>query len=295
MFNLRSKALAAGIAALFVLGLLGWACVETLRATRESAARELASAFSQRLIERFHQTIVPVFMMAARVDPKSGAVRDFEENAAEVSRSVPLIRAVELAPGGIVTHVYPLAGNEQVVGHDLLKDRERNKEAWVAVSRRETAVAGPLQLKQGGIGAIARYPLYRVLPDGRQSFWGFSIVVVDFPALLRVAGVAELERAGLLFQFCWVPHAEIACRTTLGDELPGRLEPMRMNLQLLSADWRIAVAPAQGWISAGEWLLLALLVALGAGLVGGAVYWFARQRPGDTDDDEAPRLTTPAG
>lgn len=295
MINLRSKSLTAGIVALFVLGLLGWAYVETLRATRESAARELASAFSQRLIERFHQTIVPVFMMAARVDPKSGAVRDFEENAAEVSRSFPLIRAVELAPGGIVTHVYPLAGNEQIVGHDLLKDRERNKEAWVAVSRREMAVAGPFQLKQGGVGAIARYPLYRSMPDGRQSFWGFSIVVVDFPALLRVAGVAELERAGLLFQFCWLPHGETTCRTTLGDELPGSLEPVRMNLQLSSADWRIAVAPAQGWISAGEWLLLALLVIFGAGLVGGAVYWFASQRPGDTDDDEAPRLTTPAG
>lgn len=287
MHNLRSKSLAAGVAALLVLGLLGWAYVEKLRAARLSAAVELTSAFSQRLIERFHQTIVPVFMMAGRVDPKSGAVRDFEEHAAEVSRSFPLIRAVELAPGGIVTYVYPLAGNEQIVGHDLLKDRERNKEAWVAVSRRETAVAGPLQLKQGGIGAIARYPLYRVLPDGRQTFWGFSIVVVDFPALMRVAGVAEVERAGLLFQFCWVPHAETACRTTLGDELPSRLEPVRMNLQLSSADWRIAVAPAQGWISVAEWMLLAVLVVLGAGLVGGMVYWLASQRQGDADDDQA--------
>lgn len=295
MLNLRSKSLAAGVAALFVLGLLGWAYVEKLRATRQSAALELTGAFSQRLIERFHQTIVPVFMMAARVDSKSGAVRDFEENAAEVSRSFPLIRAVELAPGGIVTHVYPLAGNEQIIGHDLLKDRERNKEAWVAVSRRETAVAGPLELKQGGVGAIARYPLYRGMPDGRQSFWGFSIVVVDFPALMRVAGVAEIERAGLLFQFCWVPHAETACRTTLGDELPSRLEPVRMNLQLSSADWRITVAPAQGWISATEWMLLAVLVLLGAGLVGGAVYWFASQRLADAEDDQAPGLTTPAG
>lgn len=295
MNNLRSKSLAAGAVALFVLGLLGWAYVEQLIASRQNAALGLASAFSQRLIERFHQTIVPVFMIAARVDQKSGAVRDFEEHATEVSRSFPLIRAVELAPGGIVTHVFPLYGNEQIIGHDLLKDRERNKEAWVAVSRRETAVAGPLTLKQGGIGAIARYPLYRAMPDGRQSFWGFSIVVVDFPALMRVAGVAELERAGLLLQFCWVPHAETACRTTLGDELPGRLDPVRMNLQLSSADWRIAVAPAQGWISTAEWMLLVLLVVVGAALVGGAVYWFGSQRLGDANDDQASGLTTPAG
>lgn len=292
MVNLRSKSLAAGVAAFLALALLGWAYFEQLRASRQRAALELTSAFSQRLIERFHQTIAPVYMMAARVDPKSGAVREFEENAAEVSRSFPLIRAVELAPGGIVTHVYPLSGNEQIVGHDLLKDRERNREAWLAVSRRETAVAGPFELKQGGVGAIARYPLYRALPDGRQSFWGFSIVVVDFPALMRVAGVSEIERAGYLFQFCWVPHAETACRTTLGDELPSRLEPVRTSLQLSSADWRIATVPAQGWISSTEWTVLAVLIMLGAGLAGGAVYWLGAHLA--DAEDETPGLTTPA-
>lgn len=293
MLSLRSKSLIAGVAVFLALVLLAWAYLEQLRASRQRAALEVTSAFSQRLIERFHQTIVPAYMMAARVDQKSGAVREFEENAAEISRNFPLVRAVELAPGGIVTHVYPLSGNEQIVGHDLLKDRERNREAWVAVSRREMAVAGPFELKQGGVGAIARYPLYRTLADGRQSFWGFSIVVVDFPALMRVAGVAELERAGYLFQFCWVPHAETACRTTLGDELPSRLEPVRTNLQLSSADWRIAVAPAQGWIGSAEWTLLAVLVVLGAGLAGGAVYWFGAQRLEDAED-ETPGLTTPA-
>lgn len=292
MNNLRNRALAAGGGALLVLTLLAWAWAGQLRATRESAAREVAGAFAQRLVERFHQTIAPVFMIAGRIDPKSGAVRDFEESAAEISRGFPLIRAVELAPGGIVTHVFPLAGNEQIIGHDLLKDRERNKEAWVAVSRREMAVAGPLELKQGGVGAIARYPLYRPTTDGRSSFWGFSIVVVDFPALLRVAGVSEFERAGYLYQFCWVPHAEAACRTTLGDEMPERLEPLRSQLQISSADWRILVAPAQGWISSGERLLGVALVLLGALLVGSAVYWFGLQRQ---TGDEAPELTTPAG
>lgn len=293
MLSLRSKSLAAGIAAFCVLALLGWAFAASLEAVRKGAALEVASAFAQRLGERFHQTIAPVYMLTNRVDPKSGAVLHFEEGAVDLSRGFPLIRALELAPGGIVTYVHPLAGNEQIIGHDLLKDRERNKEAWVAVSRREMAVAGPFELKQGGVGAIARYPLYRAAADGRQSFWGFSIVVVDFPALMRVAGSAELERAGYLFQFCWVPAAETACRTTLGDEIPDRLERVRIHMQLSSADWRIAVAPAQGWITAAEWALLAALVVLGAGLVGGAVYWYGAQRLDDADGKAG--LTTPAG
>lgn len=296
MRNLRGKSLAAGLAAFLALALGAWAYLEQLQASRQKAAVEVTSAFAQRLIERFHTSIAPVYIMASRVDPKSGAVRDFAENAAEIARSYPLLRAVELAPGGIVSHVYPMAGNEQIVGHDLLKDRQRNKEAWVAVSRREMAVAGPFELKQGGVGAIARYPLYRTLADGRQSFWGFSIVVVDFPALLRVAGVSELERAGYLFQFCWVPHTETACRTTLGDELPSRLAPVRTSLQLSSADWRIAVAPAQGWITSAEWALLAALLLCGAGLAGGAVYWYGAQRLADSDEETADGgLTTPAG
>lgn len=294
MFKLRRKPLAAGVAAVLLFAAVGWSYLAQLRATRQSEATALTSAFAQRLIERFYQTVAPAYMMAARVDQKSGEISEFEDNAAEFVRSFPLIRAVELAPGGIVTYVYPLSGNEQIIGHDLLKDRERNKEAWVAVSRRELAVAGPLELKQGGVGAIARYPVYRILPDGRQAFWGFSIVVVDFPALMRLAGATELERAGYLSQICWVPHAESVCRTKLGDEIPKRLEPVFANLQLSSANWRVVVAPPQGWVSAAEWGLMLALALLGGGLVGAAAYWCDARRQ-ELAEDETPELTTPAG
>lgn len=40
------------------------------------------------------------------------------------------IDALQLVQGGVITHVYPLEGNESVIGFDILADSLLNKEAF---------------------------------------------------------------------------------------------------------------------------------------------------------------------
>ncbi len=56
-----------------------------------------------------------------------------------------------LAPNGVVTQIYPLAGNEAAIGHDLLNDPRRRTEARAAIESRKLTLAGPFRLIQGGI------------------------------------------------------------------------------------------------------------------------------------------------
>ena len=44
---------------------------------------------------------------------------------------------MELVPGGIIQHVYPLQGNENVIGYNILKDSTRSKEAFRAIKKNE--------------------------------------------------------------------------------------------------------------------------------------------------------------
>ena len=264
MQNVRQAALIAGGIAVLVLTALGCLSLKHLENVRQADAHKFGYGFSLHLLERFHETLGPVFLMAGRVDQKTGRVQEFEEHAAGLLRDFPLVRALELAPGGIVRLVYPLRGNESIIGHDLLLDKGRNKEAHQALARHQMVVAGPLELKQGGIGAIARYPIFQVGPDGRSTFWGFSIAVIDFPALMRVAGEAEFARQGYLYQLCWVPYGETECKVVLGDQDLPVDDAVKSKLLLPTAEWQLAVVPVKGWITLFDKLLVLLLILLGS-------------------------------
>jgi two-component system, sensor histidine kinase and response regulator len=45
---------------------------------------------------------------------------EFEEAAGAAAEGVPGVRGLALARNAVATHFYPLAGNEQAIGHQLL-------------------------------------------------------------------------------------------------------------------------------------------------------------------------------
>lgn len=77
---------------------------------------------------------------------------NFDAIAADMLKNYGGIDNLQLAPGGVVGHIYPLAGSEAAIGHDLFKDKSREKEAFLARERREMVLAGPFKLIQGGGG-----------------------------------------------------------------------------------------------------------------------------------------------
>lgn len=63
-------------------------------------------------------------------------------------------------PDGILKYVVPLKGNEGAIGHNLLLNPERTKEAFLARDTGKLTLAGHFNLVQGGIGAAARLPIF---------------------------------------------------------------------------------------------------------------------------------------
>lgn len=96
------------------------------------------------------------------------------------------IRHLALAPNLVVQHVYPLAGNEDVVGFDYRSSPEQLATVQRAVEARDIVLAGPLELVQGGSALIARLPVFRSNePDA--ELWGVIAEVINTDALLSSA------------------------------------------------------------------------------------------------------------
>ncbi len=102
------------------------------------------------------------------------------------------IRSLQLAPKGIVQHVWPLETNRKAIGHNLLADPQRRQAAENALMHRNIWIAGPLTLKQGGQALIGRLPIY--LPNSatkQEFFWGFATILIDMPAFLHEVGLDD--------------------------------------------------------------------------------------------------------
>ena len=111
-----------------------------------------------------------------------------------------IIEAIELAQDGIITQVYPLAGNEKAVGLDFFADPAREKEANLAMQSGQYTIAGPFELRQGGMGVLLFDPIYTTDEQGEQSFWGFSVMVLNWENFIEDMELQSLENASYHYQ-----------------------------------------------------------------------------------------------
>ena len=126
---------------------------------------------------------------------KYGIKEDFEVVGKQIMASNKYVDAVELLKGGVIINVYPLKGNESVIGYDILHDSTRNVEALKAIEKRDLFFAGPFKLKQGGISIVGRLPIF--IDD---KFWGFAVTLVKLSTLIDAAGIDTTSSGDYIYQ-----------------------------------------------------------------------------------------------
>ncbi len=204
-------------------------------------ARGHASAI-QRSIEH---ALSATYALAALVRQGKGSVPDFEATAQEMLPFYSGAASLQLAPGGIVKHVVPLAGNEKAIGHDLLQDKTRNKEAFLARDTGKLTLAGPFTLVQGGLGAVGRLPVF--LGEGNGAFWGFTTVLIRFPEVLVDARLPQMTGTGFNYEL-WRIHPDSGDRQIIAASSAAALsDPVHQALELPNGRWTLSVAPGGGW------------------------------------------------
>nr|CAX84112.1 sensor protein [uncultured bacterium] len=169
----------------------------------------------------------------------------FQSFAKALAGSLPGIRSLQLAPKAVVTHIFPLQGNEAAKGHDLLADPARRVAALRAIANREFVIAGPVQLRQGGIALIGRLPIF-LTSEGDGGFWGFSIVLIDLDPLLREGGVTG-EPGDLRVTIRGKDGKGELGEVFHGDPTVFGRDPVTIDVALPHGSWQLAALPADGW------------------------------------------------
>lgn len=169
-----------------------------------------------------------------------------------ISDDAGIIKTIELAPDGIVKDIYPLKGNEAALGIDMLNNPARKYEANLAMKSGEYTIAGPYELNQGGMGSLLFEPIYVSDASGKSSFWGFSILVLDWEKFISDLELDKLQDASYCYQI-WKKSGSTGEKTIIAqgnDDL--HKNALEISCKVPNDTWYFRIVPHNGWITKGQ-------------------------------------------
>ncbi len=197
--------------------------------------------------------------LSALVIQNDGDIKDFDRVAATLVDD-PAIKNVILAPDGVVSDVYPLEGNENVVGLDYFSDGAGNSEAVLARQTEQLVLGGPFELVQGGQALVGRLPIF-TQKDGERSFWGIVSVTLNYPQVLDGAELSMLERDGFAFEI-WRISPETKEKQIIASsdyDYNQNTQYVEQPMDILNAEWYFKLSPIREWYEYPEtWILMLL-------------------------------------
>ena len=235
------------IASLLLSAVIIWQMeVQRLEVARTQAFA-LASDRANEAQKHLERALSVVHAMAALVQQAQGDVKDFERVAAKMLPSYPGISVLIYAPGGIIRHAVPKEGNEAAIGLDLLQDPVMRVETQLARNTGQLTLAGPLMLRQGGIGLVARLPIFLDPVEGTPKFWGFVNVVLKLPQTLDSVKLPELSSRGFNYKLWRVVPESGQVQVILESSAQPLLDPVRKSFSVPNGGWTLSVSPTGGW------------------------------------------------
>lgn len=269
----RPRLLALGVllVCLIFSALVVWNLERNYRHNQRADIENITQNHAFLLRDSLRQALTLNYAMSTMVRLSRGNPGAFNAVAGELLPYFNSVSHLSLSPNGIISHVYPLAGNENSIGFNQLNDNVQNKEAIRTRDSGQMTLTGQVSLVQGGKGVIARLPIF-LDENGTQRFWGFANVTIRLDHLLKTANIQQLDSQGMAYQLWRINPIdntrEIIARSTTNDlQNPPLLhEPVNKSFDVPNGTWTLSVAPMNGWLNgwrlAGEIFLGLLLSSL---------------------------------
>ena len=223
--------------------------------------------------------------LKAMVQDHHGEIAFFDEVAKNVYDSVReetgvSLKNIAVAPDGVVASVYPLKGNESLIGFDFMDlSQAGNAEAKEAYEKNETILTNPFELIQGGMGMAGRAPVILDTENG-QSLWGLVTVTIDFDNLIQELHLDNVIGMGANYSLSYIDGEGVAHEMesdgTVGEDA------VRTSFTIRNLTWELAVVPTAGWFPAGRMVIAVIVILAISAFFGVFAYLFLKLR--ETND-----------
>ena len=181
---------------LFLSLVVGYIVYQQYRIVKEDEHTEMNNTLQsvqQNIEQSLRNCYTTALTLALTINDK-GDPQNFDAIGKKLLESNHSISAVQLVPKGVIKYIYPMKGNEAAINLNILAPPYL-KEAQKSIATQKMYFAGPLHLKQGGVGIVGRFPVFY-----NNVFWGFSAVVIKLNHLLEYSGINNVDGSKYYFQ-----------------------------------------------------------------------------------------------
>ena len=183
-----------------------------------------------------------------------GEISDFDLLAKNLMQNS--FSSMQLAPGGVVTKIYPLEGNEDGF-IDLINDEVRRPYAEYAIQHDKVVIQGPLDLKQGGKGIAVRNPVFMTDESGERTFWGFTICIIKVPDIFE-EWLLSLKEFGYNYTLSCKNFTDETKADVVASSGGDMSCPISREFSIGARNWSLAVEPVEGWkVNSTVWVFFA--------------------------------------
>ena len=188
-----------------------------------------------------------------------GEISDFDLLAKNLMQNS--FSSMQLAPGGVVTKIYPLEGNEDGF-IDLINDEVRRPYAEYAIQHDKVVIQGPFDLKQGGKGIAVRNPVFVTDESGERTFWGFTICIIKVPDIFE-EWLLSLKEFGYNYTLSCKNFTDETKADVVASSGGDMNSPISREFSIGARNWSLAVEPVVGWkVNSTVWVFFAWGITL---------------------------------
>ncbi len=221
--------------------------------TEEAKATYTAETMVQRIETYLNQYLTKSTLLKQIVESDENMNKvQFETLADFMIRGNHALLGIELAKDGIVSEVYPVESNAQAIGLDLMTYPERKDYAALAKKSGDYVTAGPLELVQGGTGMLLIDPIYTVGAASEKSFWGFTVLVLDWDTVIEELNLESLDDSFYHYRI-WNVDIRTGKQNLLVEcEDSGLQDKLLVSCDMTNDIWYVEIEPVNGWFSKTE-------------------------------------------
>ncbi len=230
-----------------------------LQAEMALLANSLSAGINRRLM------VADGLEALVHADPQLALSQEmFQAFSAGLAASTTGTRTIALAHEGRISHVFPRASNNDLLGYHLLQDAPPavRQDLERALQDGLSLVQAPVALPGGTPGFTVQRPIFE-----DDQLWGFVYLSYELQPILRSAGLDGGE-AGPLADNSMALYDQHGA-LIYGSESLRNLQPLSSFVPFVGGSWQLLAVPAGGWAASirsslllfDAFLLTAILLA----------------------------------
>ncbi|NOQ79262.1 MAG: EAL domain-containing protein [Gammaproteobacteria bacterium] len=197
---------------------------------------------------------------------------EFAKIAQQIMQRTHLLRNVGLAKDNVISHMFPLEGNEKALGLRYLDTPSQREGVLRVINSKQTVIVGPIELVQGGLAFVSRIPVF--LDEQQTDYWGIASIVMDAEVLYESAGLNKSKKF-VDFALQAKDNMGISGHTFFGDaSLFENTDNIILPISLSNNEWFLATRFNPEEIPYSTRTLLTFFVGLSISIIISVIVYF---------------------